>query len=1571
MALKEAAKVAGARTLKAMDGPEMTRPGDVTGDQPELGEPDTVLNVDPLPDNEDRIGRACRDLIADWRRGERRPVESYVGGWPGGSPSPDDLFELVYAEYLVREEAGLPTFGPLSLRFPALADRLKLQAQLHEALLGGDSEGIDLLATVTRLDFDPQASFVSSGYPSPVGYEVGRLLGRGGMGVVYEARQILLNRMVALKMIRAGDLASPEERTRFLAEAEVIARLKHPNIVQIHAFGECDGRPFFEMELVDGGSLADRIQGAPHSPREASTLLETLARAIHEAHRNGVIHRDLKPSNILMMADGSPKIVDFGLAKLIGSNSGLTRTDSVLGSPAYMAPEQAGGGANAIGPAADVYALGAICYELLTGRPPFVAESALELLTMARSADPVPPSRLRPGLPRDVETICLRCLEKNPDHRYQTAEALADDFGRWLRGESILARPAGLLERGYRWSRRNQVVAGLIASVALTLVAGTTGMALLWGLARAEAANARELASKEAKARSDLARSSADLAIDRGLSLAEAGDAARGLPFLEQAARLDPDGSLGRAARANLGAWSPLVPRLDGSTLLEADFSTAVASSDREIVAIGGQDGSIAFWDVGRLRPLGRTPPIPGSVIEDLTIRSDGRVAASGSHPPFNPQAETTVQLWEVATGRPIGAPFRSKPSFARLKFSPDGSILAVIHGPTVHLLETSGGRVIASKQLGAQTLRSLAFSPDGSTLVAVGESVQAFQLDGRTAVPLREPIRLGGPGWSVVFHPDGSRFAVGFGNKSAEAKSHRSAGVQVFRTATGQPDGPQLPQNAASVRLAYRPDGQALLSGDDEGRAQLWDDQGRPIGDPLENNGSIAGVEFSPDGSIALTRCEAGPARLWDASTGEQVGAALDGRADFAAFGPDGGRLIRVSGRRLESFDITGALVQARSSLPPMRRLTFFPDGRKVVGAAGSFALITSTEAGRAIGWPMPHRDLIQAIAVSPDGNRIATGSRDATIRIWDSEGRPTLPPTPLPHWSAALCFSPDGRRLLSADESGAVRLLEVSTGRWLAKPWSHPARFDGSHVIEAFFSGDGRVGYSVSSGGTIARLDGTTGEPIGEPWDTGPKIQAAELSPDGRSLLLVHGTSVRVLDATTGKDQFPGLGSTVRSACFTPDGRMIVGGCSDRAVRFWHAGSGEPAGELPPQPQTITNVRVSPDGGTLLVIGEGGLSRIWDLAGRKPVGPARPNDSSLVWQPFSPDGRLVAITDQATRLIAVPRAEAGSTAQASRDAEWHARLGVDLGLRGNLAAASFHLDRFAKAVPGDWSGHALRSEVLANLGRRSEAFVEAARARVLAGASRSGPWEARLGLEAAGHRRWADAVAALDQALAFAVDPLGRAPLLDVRGLARARLGDWAGASSDLAAGTWRDSSMLDEYQHVILIALRAGDLPFYRSLAGHLLGPSVAGRKRADPVESIIAWYGSLGPDSLDNPELLVRLAEPASRLDRDRNDSMYGLIRGATLYRAGHDEAAISHLTMTRSWGRLDDQIEAQVFLAMACRRLGRTREARNWLALAKSQRAPDDWWEALACSILIAESEAIVLDTGFPRDPFHP
>jgi tetratricopeptide (TPR) repeat protein len=449
----------------------------------------------PTADLAQQLRQACADLERRVRAAEPCRAEDILASYPDLASDGDAALEVIYTEYVVREQLGQhPIPADWHARFPQWRQQLEEVFQVHEAMADRTVE------TPTRRMTEPEAgSGAPSGPPERrVGpYELLGEIARGGMGVVYKARHCDLNRLVAVKMILDGDFAGTDERARFSTEAAAVAALQHPNIVQIFEVGEWRGAggraplPFLALEYVDGGSLAQKLRAGLPPPREAAGLVEVLARTVHHAHGRGILHRDLKPANVLLTADGMPKVTDFGLAKRLGAEGDKTRTGAILGTPSYMAPEQAGGDPRQVGCATDTYALGAILYEALTGRPPFCGESMLDTLEQVRGREPLPPRQLQPKAPRDLETICLKCLRKEPAKRYVTAMDLADDLRRWLDGQPILARPVPVWERAWKWARRRPAAAAAAVLASVALLAGA-GSAALFALVEHQKAMARE-----------------------------------------------------------------------------------------------------------------------------------------------------------------------------------------------------------------------------------------------------------------------------------------------------------------------------------------------------------------------------------------------------------------------------------------------------------------------------------------------------------------------------------------------------------------------------------------------------------------------------------------------------------------------------------------------------------------------------------------------------------------------------------------------------------------------------------------------------------------------------------------------------------------------------------------------------------------------------------------------------------------------------------------------------------------------------------------------------------------------
>ena len=519
---------------------------------------------------------------------------------------------------------------------------------------------------------------VSENQPNRFGdYELLEEVAHGGMGVVFRARQVSLNRVVALKMILAGRLATEREVQRFHAEAAAVAKLRHPNIVAIHEVGIHEGQHYFSMDLVQGRNLASLVREHPLLPATAARYVQAIAEAIHHAHQHGVLHRDLKPSNVLIDETDQPRITDFGLAKVFNTGSDITLSGQVLGSPNFMPPEQAAGRNEDVGPQSDLYSLGAILYHLLTGRPPFAAQTVQATLAKVLQAEPLAPRTLNEAVPRDLETICLKCLEKDPRRRYATAQDLADELGRYLRGEPILARPVSPPEKLWRWCRRNRALAASLGAGVFLLVAIALGSVLAaWriGQARDAEITQRQLAvARAAESREQLAR----LKVAEGWRVVEQGGWFEALtPFVEALTLEAGDPKREAAHRARIAFLLQNGPQLrrmwfPGGPLTRVELSPDGQRVLTATASLGGHADQAAaqVWGLRTGQPL--TPPMRhGGRINFACFSPDGTRVATASE-------DRTARVWDAATGQPLGPPLPHTVGVVHAAFSPDSQRVA------------------------------------------------------------------------------------------------------------------------------------------------------------------------------------------------------------------------------------------------------------------------------------------------------------------------------------------------------------------------------------------------------------------------------------------------------------------------------------------------------------------------------------------------------------------------------------------------------------------------------------------------------------------------------------------------------------------------------------------------------------------------------------------------------------------------------------------------------------------------------------------------------------------------------
>jgi WD40 repeat protein len=1106
------------------------------------------------------------DQRARWQAGERVPAESYLRRYKALEADPDCALDLIYGEFLLREKRDeTPPLEEYLWRFPEHAAQLRPQVELHRALASAAEPGTggEPPAAETLDDTPPEldAAGGQGPWPQVAGYDILGELGRGGMGVVYQARQRSLNRVVALKMLLAGPHADPDQRARFRAEAEAVARLQHPHIVQIHEVGEADGRPFLSLEFVDGGTLKDRLSGAPQPARESARLVETLARAVHHAHEHGVLHRDLKPANVLLVAcglgDGGPeaakpqaasvvpKITDFGLAKQLpgpgrSGSGGRTESGAILGTPSYMAPEQAAGRLKDVGPAADVYALGAVLYELLTGRPPFQGETPLDTLQQVASDEPVPPRQLQPKLPRDLETICLKCLGKEPARRYESAAVLADDLRRFLDDRPIRARRAGAAERLWRMARRSPVAAALTATAALSLVAGTL-VSLYFAVQAGRSATRADQDRQRADERTADAETQLYIA---HMNLAQVGyddnQVSQVVPLLD---RWRQPSSAGRDLRG--WEWYLLDRQCHTELLnLAGNFSqlqSLAYSPDGRWLAVGQAKG-VQLWDAASGREV-RTLTGPRDLVTAVAFSPDGQQVAAGGR-------ENLLWLWDAQTGRCLHTLAGHTGSVDSLAFTPDGTRLASAGlDRTVRFWEVGSGRELPALRRVLGRPIQLAFSPQGQTQALLGADLELW--DGAGDQP---PRRVGPPGLrprAAAFSPDGALIAEAGGNV-----------VSVWDVKTGQARFSYFGHTGPVLGVAYSADGSRLASCGRDQTVRVWDGRtGHLLSTFKGHTAAVYGVAFAPDGLRVASTGWDGTVRVWDAVAAANP-CVVTGHANNVwslVFAPDGRWVASASedgtvhltgvadGRLRLGYSPEEAAVTA------VIHVAVSPDGRLLATAGrGPDIVLCEAASGRQAARLKGQTAAVHGVAFSPDGTRLASIYADGTLRVWDlAAGPAALPPVRHPGDMDAVAWSPDGTYLVTGDEHGAICLWDPGSGQQIGTLAGHSGSVHG-----LAFNRDG------------SRLASAGGDQTVRVWDPS----------DGRELLVLRGHA-----------------AAVNGVAFHPDGTRLASAGDDNTVRLWDLATGQGVFTLRDFTSDVTAVAFSPDGRRLAATA-GLYVKIWD---------------------------------------------------------------------------------------------------------------------------------------------------------------------------------------------------------------------------------------------------------------------------------------------------------------------------------------------------------------------------------------
>ena len=1180
---------------------------------------------------------------------------------------------------------------------------------------GAEEDGITrdfdpALSDPSAFHLDPVGSTVEPGNPPsntparsrsrvvvlPVvpGFEILGELGRGGMGIVYKARQTTLNRIVALKMILAGAHASDVDRERFRKEAAAVAALQHPGIVQIYEIGEQAGQPYLALEYVEGGSLAQKLAALVDlmPVRDCARVVERLSRSMHHAHALGVVHRDLKPANVLLSGpvdrtsekatpsgsspksgiratESTPKITDFGLAKRLDETlgSGATKTGAVMGTPSYIAPEQASGRSSKITPLADVYSLGAILYEMLTGRPPFKGDTPLDTVLQVIHDDPIAPSRLRPKLPRDLETICLKCLTKDPLKRYASAEALADDLGRFQRREAILARPQSSAMRGFKWARRHPAISVFALMAILGVVTVVSVLATAYADVReaVEQKDAEAELAREAKGKADAERiradrnagdmtvladlwaneliksrqATADLEANEELNLRSL----YALQLSKAAAICERDPKLALELLDNLEncpvamrdyAWRylrRLCQREEWAYHAHAAPVVAVAASaDGALVATADQSGGVRLWS-----PRTR---ITYAILEGHLGRVNGVSFNAAGDSVATAGDDGTVRLWDLS------------PAFLELIREANRFLPSV---PTEWISSLPGG--IAYKTFKPSLTvkafrdraRCVAFSSNGRTLAAGGSDTRGERADGL--------VRTWDLAGRSVSFPLAS--LVSAGAASGRYLQAKGSGVDVLNPGRVIRD-----HLRPVVALAFSPDGQVLVSGSEDASVQLTPMFGlsRPILLKLHGD-TVYSLAFSPDGkTLATVNNTADPyIGLWDL-TGRvpKERSRLTGhtRAIYSvAFGPDG-KTIASAGfdRTVRLWDPESGEERGRlqGHTDAIRGLVFVPDQRTLVSVGNDKTArvwrlgIRKNDSGVL---PSESPMTVSAAAISANGATLVTAEKTGTLRLWalDPKGMGGVPQAVVlagnvagPRGEArAVAVSPDGRFIVAAGDDGLI--FWDNRGRGKRDPL--PRALVKQQPCYALALGSDGATLAAATSDGVFLWDLRTGRKIREEAILpGGGVRALALSPSADPTLPPRRLAVGIDRNLTVIDLVSKVNTTrthahaagIYSVEFDLDGEHLATGGDAGHVKTWTVTSTEKGMELEPRAEmtghtdTVTALHFTRGGHSLISGGQDRTAIVWDPVTGQERALLTGHTDRIVELGISPrDGSLVSI--------------------------------------------------------------------------------------------------------------------------------------------------------------------------------------------------------------------------------------------------------------------------------------------------------------------------------------------------------